>query len=239
MTRPASLPVVPTMSVLSSIVLATLPSAVAPVHVAPASASVLALAPTDASAQPSKEEEQSEDDEDERRPRREKGLVLRGYGKAGTVGLPGVGMGGGLSVGWLRKRVRFDLMGGGRLNRTAWYPGNTVGGDFSLWRVGLRGCAALGSGRVATPICVGADSGMVTATGVGVESSRTERQPWASVFADIDLVWHVAPAIGVVATSRWLVPLVRREYYVGDRGTLVTTPPFGVEIGLGLELVLP
>lgn len=227
------------MFVSSSIVLAMLP-AVAPAHVAPASASVLALAPTEA-AQPGQDEEAKDDEEDERRPRRDKGLVLRGYGKAGTVGLPGIGVGGGLSVGWLRKRLRLDLMGGGRLNRTMWYPGSssTVGGDFSLWRVGLRGCAALGSGRVATPICVGADGGMVTASGVGVGTPRTERQPWGSVFADIDLVWHVLPNVGLVTTSRWLVPLVRHEYYIGERGTLVTTPPFGVEIGLGLELVLP
>ncbi|MCA9651829.1 MAG: hypothetical protein KC501_18080 [Myxococcales bacterium] len=221
-----------------STVLATLP-AVASAHVGPASASLLALAPTDAAAQPAQEEEEAKEEE-ERRPRREKGLVLRGFGKTGTAVLPGVGFGGGLSVGWLRKRFRLDLMGSGRLDRSVWYAGDqAVGGDFSLWRVGLRGCAALGSGRVATPICLGADTGMVTASGSGVASARTERQPWGSVFADIDLVWHVLPNFGLVTTSRWMVPLVRNEYYIGDRGTLVTTPPFGVEIGLGLELVLP
>ncbi|MEX1366250.1 MAG: hypothetical protein AB1Z98_24205 [Nannocystaceae bacterium] len=231
------------MSVSLSTVFATL-FVVAPAPAASASSSVLALAPASeatSESQPSEsDDEPGADDEDDDEPgRRLAGLVLRGFGTAGTVGLPGLGFGGGLSVGWLRKRVRLDLMGSGRLNRTAWYPSDEVGGDFSLWRVGLRGCAALGSGRIATPICLGADGGMVTASGTGIESSRTERQPWGSVFADIDLVWHVLPNIGLVATSRWLVPLVRREYYVGERGTLVTTPPFGVEIGLGLELVLP
>lgn len=226
------------MSVSLSSVLATL-LAVAPAPAAAASSSVLALAPASEATpepQPSASEEQQDDDEPGRRLT---GLVVRGFGKVGTAGLPGLGFGGGLSVGWLRKHFRLDLMGSGRLNRTAWYPSDEIGGDFGLWRVGLRGCAALGSGRIATPICVGADGGMVTASGTGIESSRTERQPWGSVFADIDLVWHVLPNIGLVATSRWLVPLVRREYYVGERGTLVTTPPFGVEIGLGLELVLP
>ncbi len=164
---------------------------------------------------------------------------MRGYGLTGTAGLPGVGFGGGLSVGWLRKRFRLDVQGSGFLNRTSWYPGNEVGGAFSMWRTGLRACAVFSSGRLVTPICGGADGGMVTATGLGISSGRTERQPWASVFADIDLGWYVLPQVGLVATSRWLVPLVRRAYYVGERGTLETTPPFGVEIGLGLELVLP
>ncbi|MEM7152548.1 MAG: hypothetical protein AAF799_06890 [Myxococcota bacterium] len=231
------------MSVSLSSVFVTLPLlAHAPNGVAPAS-SLLALAPAgDTTAAPTQDEETAEEEEDEpktRRPRRQRGLVVRGYGKTGTVGLPGIGFGGGLSVGWMRKRFRLDLMGGGQLNRSAWYPGNTVGGDFSLWRAGVRACLNLGSGRVSTPICGGVDGGLVTATGVGVDSAVTERQPWASGFGDIDLVWHVLPNVGLVTTSRWMVPFVRRQYYVGERGTLVTTPSFGVEIGLGVELILP
>ncbi len=222
------------MPVLSSIALATLPLVAQPHVVAPPS-SVLALAAAPSPAEGAKAKE----DEDERRPRKEKGIVIRGYGKTGTVGLPGIGFGGGLSAGWLRKRFRLDLMGAGQLNRTNWYPGGTVGGTFSLWRVGMRACGVFGEGRIVTPICGGADTGLVTATGVGIDTPRTERQPWGSVFADIDLAWYITPQIGLVTTSRWLVPLVRRNYYVGERGTLVTTPPFGVEIGLGLELVLP
>jgi len=229
------------MSVLSSLVLATLPFAGL---AAPASSSfALALAPSPAQpaqAQPGEPAQQEEEQLEEQKPkRRTKGLVLRGFGRTGTVGLPGVGVGGGLSVGYLRKRLRLDLMGAGQLNRTHWYPGGTVGGDFALWRVGARACAVFGSGRVSTPICGGADTGMITATGVGVDSARTERRPWASAFADVDMVWHLLPQLGVVVTSRWLVPLVRQQFYVGDRGTLVATAPFGVEIGLGLELVLP
>jgi len=222
------------MFVSSSIALAALPLLWAP---PPPPALALAATPSPA------EEASAEEDEDEektRRPRREKGLVVRGYGKAGTVGLPGLGFGGGLAVGWMRKRFRLDVMGSGHLNRTTWYPGDEeIGGTFSLWRVGMRACGVFGEGRIVTPICGGADTGMVTATGMGVENPRSERQPWGSVFADIDLVWYVTPKIGLVTTSRWLVPLVRRNYYVGERGTLVTTPPFGVQIGLGLELVLP
>lgn len=220
------------MSVLSSLVLATLPL-VAPGHAGLASSSlVLAMAPAPAEAAEKKK------DEDEGK-RKTKGVVLRGYGRTGTVGLPGMGFGGGLSVGYLRNRFRLDLMGAGQLNRTQWYPNNTVGGDFALWRAGLRACAVFGSGRVSTPICGGADTGMITATGVGVATPRSERRPWSSVFADIDMVWHVLPGLGLVTTSRWLVPLTRYEFYVGDRGTLVTTTPFGVEIGLGLEIILP
>ncbi len=221
------------MLVLSSIALATLPLVAVP----PTPVLAVAAAPTPAEA--AKAEEEEAEEEETRKPRRQKGLILRGYGKAGTVGLPGIGFGGGLSAGYLRKKFRFDVMGAGQLNRTSWYPNGTIGGDFSLWRVGARACGVFGEGRIVTPICGGADAGLVSATGVGVDSARTERQPWGSVFADIDLAWYVTPQIGLVTTSRWLVPLVRRNYYIGDRGTLVTTPPFGVEIGLGLELVLP
>lgn len=224
------------MSVLSSLVLATLPLAGSAVP----AASPLALAMAPAPAQPAEaqpgDDQAASDDEPERRT---KGFALRGFGRTGTVGLPGVGVGGGLSVGYLHNRFRLDLMGSGQLNRTHWYPGGTIGGDFALWRVGLRACAVFGSGKVSTPICGGADTGMLTATGVGTDSPRTERRPWSSVFADIDMVWHVLPQLGLVVTSRGLVPLVRQEFYVGDRGTLVTTSPFGVEIGLGLEIILP
>ena len=221
------------MSVLSSLVLAALPFG----------APILAAAPAPAEAAPTAEHAEQQTEQDDAAKRRSKGLVLRGFATAGTVSLPGVGVGGGLSVGYLRNRFRVDVMGSGRLNRSTWYPqtmmGGTVGGDFALWRAGLRACWVGGSGKVSTPVCGGADSGMVTASGVGIDSARTERVPWASVFADIDLAWHVLPQVALVTTSRWLVPLVRREFYVGDRGTLVTTAPFGVEIGLGLELVLP
>ncbi|MCX4246149.1 hypothetical protein [Paraliomyxa miuraensis] len=206
---------------------------------APLASLPLALAagptPTEAAAT----EEEEEEEQEEKELRRTKGLVMRGFAKVGTATLPGIGIGGGLSVGYLRNRFRVDLMGSGRLNRSAWYPHGEVGGDFALWRAGLRACAVFGSGRISTPLCGGADTGMVTASGVGVASARTERQPWASAFADIDLAWHVLPQVALITTSRWLVPLARRNFYVGDRGTLVTTPPFGVEIGLGLELVLP
>lgn len=226
------------MSALSSLVLST--SIVA--SLVPSVALAMAPTPAEEAEAQAEEEEEDEAKEDEGK-RRTKGIVLRGYGRTGTVGLPGVGFGGGLSVGYLRKRFRIDLMGSGRLNRAQWYPedsaGNRVGGDFALWRAGLRACAVFGSGKVSTPICGGADTGMVTATGAGVESARTERRMWSSVFADIDLVWHVLPQLGVVTTSRWLVPVTRRQYYVGDRGTLVTTQPFGIEIGLGLEIILP
>lgn len=227
------------MSVLSSIALAALPVvAHANAGLPPSSSTLMATMAAPTPAEEANPAEAKEDDE-ARRPRREKGIVVRGFGRTGTVGLPGVGFGGGLSVGWLRKRFRVDLLGAGQLNRTQWYPGGTVGGDFSLWRAGLRACGVFGEGRIVTPICAGADGGMVTATGVGIDTPRSERQPWGSVFADIDMGWYVTPQIGLVVTSRWLVPVVRRNYFVGERGTLVSTPPFGVEIGLGVELVLP
>jgi hypothetical protein len=224
------------MSALSSLVLA-LPLGVA-LPLAPASPTLaLAMAPQPvAEVQPTEDEESEEEEEES--DRHTQGLVIRGFGRTGTVGLPGVGMGGGLSVGYLRNRFRVDLLGAGQLNRTQFYPGGMAGGDFSLWRVGLRACAVFGSGKISTPICGGADTGMITATGVGVDTPRTERRPWSSVFADVDMVWHVRPRLGLVVTSRALVPLVRQAFYVGDRGTLVTTSPFGVEIGLGLELIL-
>jgi hypothetical protein len=222
------------MSVLSSLVFATLPL----VGFAAPATSSLALVMAPAPARPAVVEPEDESKKDEKPDRRTKGLVIRGYGRTGTVGLPGVGMGGGLSVGYLRNRFRVDLMGAGQLNRTQWYPNGRIGGDFSLWRVGLRGCVVFGSGKISTPICGGADTGMLTATGVGIGSARTARRPWSSVFADVDMVWHVRPRLGLVVTSRGLVPLVRQQYYVGNRGTLVTTPPFGVEIGLGLEIIL-
>jgi hypothetical protein len=224
------------MSALSSLVLA-LPLGVA-LPLAPASPTLaLAMAPQPvAEVQPTEDEESEEEEEES--DRHTQGLVIRGFGRTGTVGLPGVGMGGGLSVGYLRNRFRVDLLGAGQLNRTQFYPGGMAGGDFSLWRVGLRACAVFGSGKISTPICGGADTGMMTATGVGVDTPRTERRPWSSVFADVDMVWHVRPRLGLVVTSRALVPLVRQAFYVGDRGTLVTTSPFGVEIGLGLELIL-
>jgi hypothetical protein len=224
------------MFVSSSLVFASLSLGVA----APASPPLLlAMAPTPAqAAADEKKQEEAKEEADESK-RKTKGLVLRGYGRTGTVGLPGMGLGGGLSVGYLRNRFRIDLMGSGQLNRTQWYPNGRVGGDFALWRAGLRACVVFGSGKVSTPICGGADTGMITASGVGVASARRERRPWSSVFADIDLVWHVLPKLGIVTTSRWLVPLTRYEFHVGDRGTLVTTTPFGVELGLGLELILP
>lgn len=229
------------MSALSSLVLATLPFAGVTV---PASSSLaLAMAPQPAPVATAQPTEEDEDEAQGDTKRHTQGLVIRGYGRTGTVGLPGVGVGGGLSVGYMRKRFRLDLMGAGQLNRTQWYPGGQpggarVGGDFALWRVGLRACAVFGSGKVSTPICGGADTGMITATGVGIDTPRTERRPWSSVFADIDMVWHVKPRLGLVVTSRGLVPLVRQSFFVGDRGTLVTTSPFGIEVGLGLEIIL-
>ena len=81
-------------------------------------------------------------------------------------------------------------------------------------------------------------------SGVLAEGERLPSEPELAAMLGVAVV-TVREALvglraqGLVTTSRWMVPLVRNEYYIGDRGTLVTTPPFGVEIGLGLELVLP
>ena len=58
------------------------------------------------------------------------------------------------AFGWVFGLNALGVIGAGQLNRTQWYPGNQssngtrVGGDFALWRVGLRGCVVFGSGKV-------------------------------------------------------------------------------------------
>jgi hypothetical protein len=169
------------------------------------------------------------------RPRRIRGLVRAGGGVDGG-GLPGAavlfeGAAGALGRGW-----RVEVTGAYRLQSTVHAKLDpAVGGHFSLWTFGLRGCGVPSHRRIEIPLCVAAEAGQMIAEGFGFDGARTARRPWAALAFVPGLAWVIRPNIALVVQAALGVPLVRTITRVDGLERLDTVGPAYGRGLIGLE----
>ena len=60
---------------------------------------------------------------------------------------------------------------------------------FSAWSVGLRGCGVPVAGQFSLWVCLGPDAGQLRGQGQDLEQARTAKEPWASLNAELNLVY--------------------------------------------------
>lgn len=169
----------------------------------------------------------------------------RWQGVAGVGGvvdggaLPGLGLGVAVAVGVQRGWLRGEVVGTRRFatQQAASVPG--VGGSFTQWWVGARGCGVPRLGAVELPLCAGLEGGRTAGRGTGLPSSRTSAQPWWAVAVDAGLAWPVRRWIALTARATLAVPLLRQTFTINGLGPVHTVGPVQGRGTLGVELRWP
>lgn len=168
-----------------------------------------------------------------------RGLV----GVAGSVdggSLPGPGLGVMGTVGVLHGAFRGELVGSRRFatqRASETVPG--VGGSFTQWWVGARGCGVPRLARVELPLCGGLEGGRTVGTGTGFSSARTSAQPWWALLVDAGVAWPVRPWLALTARATLAVPLLRQDFTIAGLGVVQRVGPVQGRGALGIELRWP
>lgn len=114
-----------------------------------------------------------------------------------------------------------------------------VGGEFSQWTIGVRGCFVPRAGVLELPLCGGIDAGQTRATGTGLRNSRSNVQPWLAGLVAAGLAWPIRSRIAIFARGSLAVPFVRQDFTINGLGLLHRIGPVQGRGLAGLELRLP
>lgn len=176
--------------------------------------------------------------------RREPWSRWRGFvGAAGSVdggALPGPGFGITGAVGVLHRGFRGEVVGAHRFTtRQAAAADPRVGGAFTQWWVGARGCGVPRLGPVELPLCAGLEGGRTVGRGTGLRTSRTSVQPWWAAAVEAGLAWPVRPWLALTARATLAVPLLRQEFTITGLGAVHRVGPVQGRGTLGVELRWP
>lgn len=168
-----------------------------------------------------------------------RGLV----GVAGMVGggaLPGPGLGVTAMVGVMHRGFRAELVGSRRFaTQRAAAADPRVGGSFTQWWVGARGCGVPRIGAVELPLCAGLEGGRTAGRGTGLPAPRTSVQPWWAALVDAGLVWPVRRWLALSARATLAVPLLRQDFTITGLGVVHRVGPVEGRGTLGVELRWP
>ena len=176
--------------------------------------------------------------------RREPSSRWRGLvGIAGSVdggAVPGPGLGIAAAAGALRRGFRGEVVGGYRFATRQAAPADPrVGGAFTRWWVGARGCGVPRLGAVELPLCAGLEGGRTVGRGIGLRDSRTSAQPWWAAVVEAGVAWPVRPWLALTARATLAVPLLRQEFTIDGLGLVHRVGPVEGRGTLGVELRLP
>ncbi|MCB9751927.1 MAG: hypothetical protein H6713_18285 [Myxococcales bacterium] len=139
-------------------------------------------------------------------------------------------------------RWRVELGGAHTLSRPARLDGfPEVGADVYAWTGSARGCwQPLTRARVELPLCAQLELGAVTASGVGVEQTRTESTLVLGVGAALALAVPLTPWLAVWLELQGYGAPRRASFSIAGSDALVfETASLGVRAAVGLELRLP
>jgi hypothetical protein len=163
------------------------------------------------------------------------GIVRAGGGLDGGA-LPRVGamLEGAVGVGG--KWFRIEATGVYRLqtNQPA-IADPTVGGRFSMWAFGGRGCGVPRWKQVEFPLCAGLEGGRLIAQGYGLPVNRTVRTPWGAATVGPGLAWKPHKNIALVVQSALGVPFVRTRLTIENLGTIHRTGAVFGRLWVGFE----
>jgi hypothetical protein len=158
---------------------------------------------------------------------------LRGGPDGGA--LPGVGADFGLVVGLLGKRWRVDLTSLGRLPVRQPAAVEGVGARLAMWAVGARGCGVPRVGRLAVPLCAGAEVGQVLGRGYGAGAEGRAALPWAAATVSPGLLWEPRPWLALSLEAELALALVRHDWVIRGLPPVHRLGPAQIRGLVGLE----
>lgn len=110
-----------------------------------------------------------------------------------------------------------------------------VGGRFSMWAFGGRGCGVPRVGRVEFPLCAGVEGGRMIAQGFGLPTRRTVRVPWGAATIGPGLAWKPHKNVALIAQVALGVPFVRARMSIENLGSIHRTGPVFGRLWFGFE----
>jgi hypothetical protein len=93
-------------------------------------------------------------------------------------------------------------------------------------------------GKLAFPLCAGAEAGQMSGRGTGIENPAVNRQPWLGVAIAPHLVWNPIRRLGVVFGADLVVSVLRPGCGIDYVGPLHRAGPVSGRGKLGLEVRL-
>jgi hypothetical protein len=100
-----------------------------------------------------------------------------------------------------------------------------IGGRFSMWAVGARGCGVPQRRNIEFPLCVGAEGGRVIAEGFGFPQKARTRVPWGAAVLSPGIAFRVRRNLAFVIQGTLGVPFVRTTFRVDGLAPVHTTGP--------------
>jgi len=170
-----------------------------------------------------------------RRRRQLHGIVRAGGGLDGGA-LPRVGamLEGAVGVGG--KWFRLEATGLYRLQTTEPAIADPrVGGRFSMWAFGGRGCGVPRWKRVEFPLCAGLEGGRMIAQGFNLATNRTVRSPWGAATLGPGLAFKPHKNIALVLQAAIGFPFVRTRLTIENLGAIHRTGPVFGRLWVGFE----
>lgn len=161
---------------------------------------------------------------------------VRAVGGLSIGPLPGPAALAGLGLGLRRRRFRAELLGRYNFSRTAERDG--VGGTVAYWGVLAHACFVPAWRIVDFPLCAGVDVGAMTGRGIAAQRA-TRSLPWVAADANVGLLVHPIPRIGLGFQIDLLIPATRPGFAIEGIGVVHRAASVGATAAFGVEVQFP
>jgi hypothetical protein len=163
-------------------------------------------------------------------------------GDSGTLPVPGLGLGVGVSLVWPGVEVRavgtWLPKREGTLDATdPSSPGTSIG----LVAGSALGCVPVGVDRAIVDVaaCVGWELGELSGTGTHVSVPYEQRRLWSAARLDVAARWPVpGTSVGLEVSVAGVVPFTRDDFILKDLGTVHRPASVVGRLGLGISLAV-
>lgn len=170
-------------------------------------------------------------------------LLALGAGATATLGsLPSPGPGFMINSAWRPRPFRVGLEVGAHWPQRVAHPDQpSIGGEFQLMRLAVRGCYAPLVGRFELGGCAGTGVERLAAVGFGGERRYRMVTFWPAVRAGAFGAYPLGRSAAIVATVEVTAPLVRSRFVLSDLGpsdgaSVIFSPSSaGGQLSVGVE----
>ncbi|HWB74307.1 MAG TPA: hypothetical protein VG755_05115 [Nannocystaceae bacterium] len=110
-----------------------------------------------------------------------------------------------------------------------------VGGRFSLWAAGARGCGVPTRRKIEIPLCAAIEAGQLMVEGFGFAGAKTIRRPWSAATLGPGVAFVLRKNVAFVINAALGIPFVRSTIEITNLGDLHRTRPVFVRAAIAFE----